>query len=157
MTGSKEMRFRGKSTGVRDRLPASGQGRSLGISARDTPQMIRQVERGFPYAAILRLHEASGLPLPRISELVSIPQRTLMRRKAAGKLNRDESERLLRISGVFEQAVNLFHGDVESARLWLSRPARALDGSTPLEFARTNIGAREVEDLIGRLIHGVFT
>jgi len=32
---------------------------------------------------------------------------------------------------------------------------KALEGKTPLAYARTELGAREVEDLIGRLEHGV--
>ncbi len=35
--------------------------------------------------------------------------------------------------------------------------APALAGRKPIEFARTEVGAREVEDLIGRLEYGVFT
>src|SRR5258706_218900 len=69
----------------------------------------------------------------------------------------DESERLLRIATVFEKAVDLFEGDLVSARRWLSTPKKALGGETPLSFARTEIGGREVEALIGRLEHGVFS
>ena len=44
-----------------------------------------------------------------------------------------------------------------AARDWLAKPARALDGETPIEHADTEAGAREVENLIGRLEHGVYT
>jgi putative toxin-antitoxin system antitoxin component (TIGR02293 family) len=63
---------------------------------------------------------------------------------------------LLRLSLVFEKAVNLFEGDTDAARAWLGRPNKALGGETPLSAVETEIGAREVEDLIGRLEHGVF-
>ncbi len=36
------------------------------------------------------------------------------------------------------------------------RPARALDGETPLNHTDTEVGAREVEHFIGRLEHGVY-
>jgi len=39
---------------------------------------------------------------------------------------------------------------------WLRSPARALAGRQPVEFARSEVGGREVENLIGRLEHGVF-
>ena len=39
---------------------------------------------------------------------------------------------------------------------WLATPQPGLNAEKPLEFARSEIGAREVEDLIGRLEHGVF-
>jgi putative toxin-antitoxin system antitoxin component (TIGR02293 family) len=68
-----------------------------------------------------------------------------------------ESERLLRISGVFERAVELFEGDIAAAVTWLTTPQKSLGRHSPLIYARTEVGAREVENLIGRLEHGVFT
>jgi len=106
---------------------------------------------------MMRFHKASGLAIGRIADLVGIPPRTLMRRKAAGRLRSDESERLLRVARVFEQAVELFEGDTDAARRWLITARKELDEHAPLEYARTEIGAREVEDLMGRLEHGVFS
>jgi putative toxin-antitoxin system antitoxin component (TIGR02293 family) len=135
----------------------SARASSGAVMAGGTAQTIRQIEQGFPFAAVTRLHNASGLAVGRIAELIRIPQRTLMRRRAQGRLRPDESERLLRISRIFAVAVDLFEDDVESARRWLTTPSSELDGQSPLDFARTEVGAREVEDLIGRLNHGVFT
>lgn len=89
--------------------------------------------------------------------MVRIPARTLSRRKASGRLSPDESERLLRISRIVDQAVALFEGDHDAAMQWLQTPQPALNREKPLDFARTEIGAREVEDLIGRLEYGVFS
>src|SRR6185437_2880556 len=97
----------------------SPRGEILGLSGANTAQMVRQVQKGFPYAALVRFHKRSGLPIGMIADLVQLPQRTLMRRKAGGRLLPDESERLLRVSGVFEKAVQLFEGDVDRARRWL--------------------------------------
>jgi putative toxin-antitoxin system antitoxin component (TIGR02293 family) len=63
---------------------------------------------------------------------------------------------LLRISGIFEKAVELFNGDVAEAVAWLRRPRRALANHTPLAYTGTELGAREVESLIGQLEYGVF-
>jgi putative toxin-antitoxin system antitoxin component (TIGR02293 family) len=106
---------------------------------------------------MLRFHRRSGLPIGVIADLVQIPQRTLMRRKAKGRLLPDESERLLRVAGIYEKAAELFEGDVDAARRWLTTGNAELDGQSPLEMVRTEIGAREVEDLVGRLEHGVFS
>src|SRR5207302_535855 len=83
-------------------------------------------EAGFPFGAIERFQEVSGLALGSIAGLVLIPERTLARRRATGKLSPDESERLLRIATVFEKGVDLFEGDLVSARRWLSTPKKAL-------------------------------
>ena len=45
----------------------------------------------------------------------------------------------------------------EAARRWLLTPQRALVGAIPLEIAKTEVGAREGEQIIGRLEQGVFT
>ncbi|MDB5322858.1 MAG: hypothetical protein JWN40_4489 [Phycisphaerales bacterium] len=132
-------------------------GSSLGIAASGLHDLISRVEAGFPFGAIEKFRKASGLAVGTIAGLVLIPERTLARRRATGRLSPDESERLLRIATVFEKALDLFEGDVVAARRWLSTPKRALDGATPLNFARTEIGGREVEALIGRLEHGVFS
>ena len=132
-------------------------GASLGLTAIRTDELVRQIERGLPFKALESFRALSGLRVPVISSVIGIPERTLARRKAAGRLAQDESERLLRISIVFEKAVELFEGDVKRAVAWLTNPKKALGNQIPLGYSRTEIGAREVEELIGRLEHGVFS
>jgi putative toxin-antitoxin system antitoxin component (TIGR02293 family) len=132
-------------------------GASLGLHARNAAELIRQVEHGFSFKALHILAANSGMSDPLIASIIGIPERTLARRKAAGKLASQESERLLRIANVFEQAVELFEGDVAAAVTWLTAPQKSLGHHSPLIYARTEVGAREVENLIGRLEHGVFT
>jgi len=132
-------------------------GSSLGLKAASTNKLIEELERGLPFQALERLAQTSGIGLAAIVRAIGIPDRTVARRKAAGRLSPDESERLLRISFVFEQTVELFEGDVKGAVRWLTTPKRALDGRIPLEYSRTELGAREVEHLVGRLEHGVFS
>jgi putative toxin-antitoxin system antitoxin component (TIGR02293 family) len=148
------MRRRGHGT---PRVASGAFGRSIGITADDVWAVVKQVERGLAFSAVGGFQKASGIPLSTLASLLRIPPRTLVRRRAAGRLAPEESERLLRLATVFEQAVALFEGDVATAREWLSRPKKALGGETPLQMARTEVGAREVERLIGRLEHGVFS
>lgn len=63
----------------------------------------------------------------------------------------------MRICMLFDRTLEMVGGDQETARAWFKHPKRALGGKTPLEFADTELGAREVEDLLGRLKHGVFS
>jgi putative toxin-antitoxin system antitoxin component (TIGR02293 family) len=121
------------------------------------PDLIREVMRGFSYRSLIAFESNSGLGLQTLADIIGIPERTLARRKASGRLAPEESERLLRLSSIFEKAVELFEGDVSGAVNWLTTPKRPLEGQTPLQYARTEIGAREVENLIGRLEHGVFS
>ena len=132
-------------------------GASLGLKAARTNELIREVERGLSYKALESLAIESGVAVSVLASVIGIPGRTLARRKTAGKLAPDESERLLRLSTVFEKAVGLFEGDVSAAVTWLTGAKKALGNQAPLAYSRTEIGAREVENLIGRLEHGVFS
>jgi putative toxin-antitoxin system antitoxin component (TIGR02293 family) len=67
-----------------------------------------------------------------------------------------ESERLFRLACLYDKAVEVFE-DPQMARKWLKEPSWALGDVTPLRYADTELGAQEVEDLLGRIEHGVFT
>jgi putative toxin-antitoxin system antitoxin component (TIGR02293 family) len=129
----------------------------LGLDPVDTPRLVERVEEGLSFGELERLRENVGLSRDEISELIQIRPRTLDRRKKEGRLHPEESDRLLRASRVIGWTIALFEGDVDGALGWLSSPQRALGGAAPIEMARTEIGAREVEALIGRLEHGVFS
>ena len=142
---------------VRRTLHFRTRGSSLGLRATTTPQLIEQLEVGLSFEALQALESNSGLNVLALATLIGIPERTLARRRSAGRLAPEESERLLRISNIFEKAVELFEGDADAAVLWLTTPKKALNGQQPLQYSRTEPGAREVENLIGRVEHGVFT
>jgi putative toxin-antitoxin system antitoxin component (TIGR02293 family) len=128
----------------------------LGLRSRSVAELLKQVERGLSFQALLRFKAATALPWEDLSRLLGIPARTLSRRREAGRLDAQESDRLLRAARLVQAAIELFEGDAGEARRWLGAPQRALGGETPLALARTETGAREVEALIGRLEHGVY-
>jgi putative toxin-antitoxin system antitoxin component (TIGR02293 family) len=98
-----------------------------------------------------------ALPMQALAEILMIPPRTLQRRRAGGRLEPDESDRLVRLSRIYGKAIELFEGDNRAALAWLRSPLRALGGAAPLALSKTEPGAQEVEHLISRLEHGVFS
>jgi putative toxin-antitoxin system antitoxin component (TIGR02293 family) len=129
----------------------------LGLEPSDTANLIRRVEEGLPFRVVERLRRNMALTTEQFADLIQVKPRTLSRRKEEGRLQPDESDRALRASRLFGKALELFEGDAEAARDWLSSEQPALGGAVPLSVARTELGAREVEQLIGRLEHGVFS
>jgi putative toxin-antitoxin system antitoxin component (TIGR02293 family) len=129
----------------------------LGMKMIQTDELLKQVEKGLPFRMLERLGRNLELPMKTIAELAQIRSRTLHRRKEEGRLQPDESDRLLRVSRVFAKAIELFEGDHRAASRWLSAPQRALGGVVPLTLAKSELGALEVERLIGRIEHGVFS
>jgi len=130
---------------------------SLGFQVARSIDLIRKIEKGFSFATLSNFVSTTGMSLPYTAAVLGIPERTLARRKKENRLSPEESERLLRISRLFEDTLRLFEGDRDAAVNWLRAPKKALRNQSPLQFARTEIGAREVENLIGRLEHGVFS
>jgi putative toxin-antitoxin system antitoxin component (TIGR02293 family) len=110
---------------------------------------------GLPFSALTKFLETSGLPPADVYAVLDIPARTLVRRKAAGRLSSDESIHLHRLSGLFEQALGLFSGHAKSAREWLTEPHHTFDGRRPIDLAQTPLGTKQVEGLIWQIGNGV--
>lgn len=127
----------------------------LGFRTYDALKIYADVRKGFSYAAFEHFQRNASLSAVALAELAQIPARTLARRKEQGRLGPEESDRLVRFARVFARALELFEGRAEIARDWLSAPQRALGGATPLALAATDVGASEVQNLIGRLEHGI--
>jgi len=127
----------------------------LGLRKTDPLSLAAAVRSGFTYGVLDRFSRETELPLSALGALIHIPGRTLVRRKTEGRLQPEESDRLLRASRMFGLAIDLFEGDRVAALQWLSTAHRALGDETPMDLIQTDVGAREVENLIGRLEHGV--
>lgn len=128
----------------------------LGIKSGNTVHLVRAIERGFSFDTLEKVRRETGLPLERLAISIGVSPRTLSRRKKERRLTATESDRLVSVSRLLTQAVELFEGDKEKASHWFVQSNRGLGGLTPLEMAATETGTREVENLIGRLEHGVF-
>lgn len=127
----------------------------LGVAFGDATALHANVLAGFAFSALERLRERLQMSADEIGALLLIAPRTLARRKKEGRLHPEESDRLLRAARVFAATVELFEGDESAARRWLSSACAGLGGARPIDVARTDVGTREVEALIGRLEHGV--
>ncbi len=139
------------------RVPLVRQGSSLGLNGLSTEKLIHLIEQGLPFRTLTALSSQTGMPMLELASVLRIPERTLARRRVAGRLAPDESERLMRVATIFEKAVQFFEGEASAAVTWLKSPKKALANHSPLQYACFEIGAREVENLIGRLEHGIFS
>jgi putative toxin-antitoxin system antitoxin component (TIGR02293 family) len=131
--------------------------RLLGIKDYDAASLHERVEEGIEYRFFETLLRVMDLQRNTACEVLHIPARTIHRRKEKGRLQPDESDRVLRLTRIYGRAIELFEGDNVAALAWLRSPSKALGGETPLNMSKTEPGAIEVEHLIGRLEHGVFS
>ncbi len=131
--------------------------RVLGKSIRRTGDLARLVRDGLPAGSVTALAEKLDLANAVLSQKLGIPQRTLTRRLSQhSRLTAAESDRTVRLARVFAHAVEMI-GDEEKAVEWLRTPNRALGGERPLDQLDTDLGARAVEDVLGRIAYGVYT
>ena len=124
--------------------------------AKHPSELIRKIQKGLRFSELETLQNSIELPFEQLAAKLAISRSTLQRRKAAGRLSPDESDKVMRLSRLLEHATKVF-GDVEKARAWLKHPQYGLGGAVPLDYAETEIGAREVDNLLGRIDYGVYS
>jgi putative toxin-antitoxin system antitoxin component (TIGR02293 family) len=111
---------------------------------------------GLPYASLDALSAAYGIAAKELGKILDLPPRTLARRKKERRLHADESDRLLRLGRVAALAEEVL-GSREKATLWLHASNAALGEEPPLARLDSDLGARQVEDLLVRIAHGVYS
>ena len=119
-------------------------------------RLIELLRAGLPLRELEALQTSLALPMEKLFPLLGISKATLHRRKAGGRLAPAESDRVVRFARLMGRAVAVLESEAH-ARQWLSTPQFGLGGAVPLEYAETELGAREVEDLLGRLEQGVYS
>ncbi len=129
----------------------------LGLRPSNPIDILKRLKGGLSFQTLERFQKNTQFSTSDLADLVAIKKRTLHRRKEQGRLDPEESDRLLRVSRVFAKAQELFEGDAQAAGRWFYTPAKALGGERPIALAGTDLGSREVEALIDRLEHGVLT
>jgi putative toxin-antitoxin system antitoxin component (TIGR02293 family) len=131
-------------------------GASIGLKPQNATQLIARIKQGLPLKTFEQLCKHLAIPEKELCRILKIPPSTLARRKKNGQLSFEESERVVRIARLYDKAVEVFK-QAGLGRKWLKEPAWALGDVPPLEYADTELGAKEVEELLGRVEHGVFT
>jgi putative toxin-antitoxin system antitoxin component (TIGR02293 family) len=119
-------------------------------------EQIGRIHAGLSFRAVQNLQKALDVPMDKLASVLGMSRATLHRRKIQGKIDKDESEKLVRYQRLLKKAEDVFGGG-DSAREWLTNRQTGLGNAVPLDFAKTEIGAREVENLLGRIEYGVYS
>jgi putative toxin-antitoxin system antitoxin component (TIGR02293 family) len=142
------------STGIAEAL---GGKKVLGRSIKSFAELADLIRKGLPSGSLIVLGEKLELKNAALSETLGIPQRTLTRRMSRhSRLTVAESDRTVRLARVYATAVEMI-GNAGKAAEWLRTPNRALGGQVPIDQLDTDLGAREVENILGRIAYGVYS
>jgi putative toxin-antitoxin system antitoxin component (TIGR02293 family) len=105
---------------------------------------------GLAFQEFEALRRQLDLSLEELTGRLGLSRAMVAERKAAGRLTHDESGKVVSFARLLGHAVHVF-GAIDEARLWLKTPQRGLHGAVPLDYAKTDLGAREVEILLTQL------
>ena len=129
--------------------------RVLGKTVNKLDDLVELVRKGLPASSVKALAERLDVGNTVLSQKLGIPQRTLTRRLSQGsRLTVAESDRTVRLASVYASAVEMIGNEAKAVE-WLRTPNRALGGERPLDKLDTDVGAREVEDILGRIAFGI--
>lgn len=121
----------------------------------DLASVSERIERGLAFRVFAELGAKLGVTQSEFAGLLRISESTLYRRKAAGRFEPDESDRLWRYLHLYARAVEA-HEQAAAAVEWLRAPLPSLGGRSPLVVARDDAGAQRALAVLGRIEHGVF-
>jgi putative toxin-antitoxin system antitoxin component (TIGR02293 family) len=133
-----------------------GPSRKSAASDFTPSRLIEALRVGLPVQELADLQASLKVPMEKLVPKLGISKATLHRRKATGRLDPAESDRVVRFARLMGKAVEVLESD-DNARQWLTSPQFGLGGAVPLDYADTEVGAREVEDLLGRIENGVYS
>lgn len=129
----------------------------LGMTVKKPDDLAKLIRKGLPAGSLRALAVKLSLGATVLARKLGIPQRTMTRRLSQRtRLTMAESDRTVRLARIYAGAVEMI-GDEERAVRWLFTPNRALGGERPLNRLDTDVGAREVEDVLGRIAYGVYS
>jgi putative toxin-antitoxin system antitoxin component (TIGR02293 family) len=126
-------------------------GKTLSVS-----KLIQSLKTGLPFRELDDLRSNLDLPMEQLVPMLGISKATLHRRKIAGRLDAAESDRVVRFARLLGKAAAVMES-LENGRRWLTSSQVGLGGAVPLHYAETEVGAREVENLLGRIEYGVYS
>lgn len=117
--------------------------------------LIGIARKGIKTKYIEQIQEFTSLSDKELSSILPISQRQLFRYPADHNLNKEITSHLIQIIELFQKGFKLF--GVEKFKLWIRTSNKVLSGNKPIEIMDTSIGVEMIEDVIGRIEHGVYS
>jgi putative toxin-antitoxin system antitoxin component (TIGR02293 family) len=114
--------------------------------------LVEQIRKGIPSRVYTDVAKRLGLTKTELATKLRISPRTVLDRNRK-RLSAQESEKMLRVGQIFDEAEEVF-GSAEEAKTWINSGQRGLGGRKPLELLDTDVGAGTVRDLLSAIKYG---
>jgi len=128
------------------------------VSSGSVPSNINRIQLardGVVLADVLTNTDRLGLSHQELAEILHISLRTLQRYHPDKVLDTDLSSKALRLLRLLEHGLQVF-GDETALQRWLRSSVPSLEGYTPISLLDTPFGFDWIDQILGRIEHGVF-
>lgn len=116
---------------------------------------VRLSRDGISMRTLKKILKFLSLSIKEISEILPISERQLTRYKDNHILRKDISSHLIQLVELFEKGHEIFgKGKFD---IWIRSENRVLGNNKPIELLDTPIGIQMVNDILGRIEHGVYS
>lgn len=137
---------------------ALGGRKVLGKSIKTTFEFADIIKQGLPAGSVFFLQKQLNLGDKEYSATLGVSDKWLGRyRKESHKhLSTNMGDRLYRIARIFKLAEEVFEKK-SAVNRWLHRPQTGLNERVPLDLLQTEVGTKEVEELLYRIEYGIYS
>lgn len=126
----------------------------IGRQFKNEIELVDVVAEGIPKATIKHLADLYALDVREIIRLLPVTARNLHRYAEDDRLSEVVTGRLFMLADLFAHGADALGTDY--FRAWLYRPNVGLQQKKPIDILHNEVGINTVDDILGRIEHGIF-
>jgi len=111
--------------------------------------------KGVSMKILKKIQTFTSLSNKDISQILPVSERQLVRYAADHILRKDISSHLIQLVELFDKGHDVF--GKEKFQNWIRSKIIVLEDKRPIDFMDTPIGINLLEDILGRIEHGVYS
>ncbi len=114
------------------------------------------VKEGLPIESLTYLQHNFGFTNKAMSHILAISESTYQRKiKAKNKLTKDETEKAIALSEVYEKGIEVFENNKDFDD-WLHSSIVSLQHQRPVDLLDSMIGRKQVMRVLNAILHGIY-
>lgn len=119
-------------------------------------QKMEIVKGGISKSYLVKLKKNTDLDYDALAQALSVTRSTLINKKGGQKYSIPLSERIIALAELYSFGYEVFE-DQDKFNAWMFHSNQALGGAIPFDFIDNIYGREEIQNLIGRIAHGVYS
>lgn len=124
--------------------------------SQDSFAVIQQVRSGVKRGKADEVASQIGLTDKEMAPILNLSERTLHRLRPDALLDNNASERLLLLEQLIRHGLDVFDARADILGRWLRTPLPELQQQSPLTLLDTTTGLSMVDNVLGRIEHGIY-